>query len=182
MVKKEESVEMDIKPKEKKVQQKPQFKPQTKPQNVLEPGMRHLVRIANTDLSGEKQLIIGLQKIKGVNFMFANALCSALNLDPTTKVGRLTEKEETELNRLISDPVSGGIPYWLFNRRKDPESGKDSHLIGADVKFTMENDIKIMKKLKTYKGIRHAHGLPVRGQRTKANFRRNKKKMMKKRK
>jgi len=46
-------------------------------------------------------------------------------------------------------------------------------LVG-DLKFTKENDIKLLKKVKSYRGMRHALGLPVRGQRTKSNFRRNK--------
>jgi hypothetical protein len=48
------------------------------------------------------------------------------------------------------------------------------HKIGADLKFTQENDIRFMKKIRCYKGIRHSMGQPVRGQRTKSNFRKNK--------
>ncbi len=44
-----------------------------------------------------------------------------------------------------------------------------------DLKLRKEFDLKRMKKIKSYKGVRHIVGLPVRGQRTKANFRRNRK-------
>ena len=44
--------------------------------------------------------------------------------------------------------------------------------------FTQDNDIKMLKKIKSYKGIRHSLGLPVRGQRTRSNFRKNKGKVM----
>ena len=44
--------------------------------------------------------------------------------------------------------------------------------------FTQDNDIKMMKKMRSYKGIRHSLGLPVRGQRTKSNFRKNKGKVL----
>jgi small subunit ribosomal protein S13 len=54
------------------------------------------------------------------------------------------------------------------------------HLIGADVKFARDNDIKFERKIRTYKGQRHAVGLPVRGQRTKSHFRRNRKKQVSK--
>jgi small subunit ribosomal protein S13 len=42
------------------------------------------------------------------------------------------------------------------------------------LKFAKENDVKMMKKIKSYRGLRHQWSLPVRGQRTKSNFRRNK--------
>ena len=66
----------------------------------------------------------------------------------------------------------------MLNRRNDPEDGSDKHLLSSDLKFTVENDIKMMKKIKCYKGVRHSLGQPVRGQRTKSNFRRNKGKVM----
>jgi len=62
----------------------------------------------------------------------------------------------------------------MLNRRKDYETGEDKHLLSSDLAFTKDNDIKMLKKIKSYKGMRHAFGLPVRGQRTRSNFRRNK--------
>ena len=125
---------------------------------------RFIIRIANTDLNGERKIPIALTKIKGVSHMFANALCEATGI-----------AEEKSLNDAIRNPKAVGIPVWMTNRRNDPETGEDSHLIGSDIAFTKDNDIKRMKKLKTLKGVRHAAGLPVRGQRTKSNFRKNKK-------
>ena len=59
----------------------------------------------------------------------------------------------------------------MKNRRLDIETGKTSHLYGADLEITKEFDIKRLKKIKSYKGIRHSFRLPVRGQRTKSHFR-----------
>ena len=59
-------------------------------------------------------------------------------------------------------------------RCEDYETGVDKHLLGTDLDVTQENDIKRLKKIKAYRGIRHIHGQPSRGQRTKSNFRRNK--------
>lgn len=137
-------------------------------------NFRHIVRIANTDLSGEKQLQMALQKIPGIGLPLANAICKVAKLDPTTKTGELDPKHDDTLTRVIHEPEAHKIPVWMLNRRKDPETGADHHLIGGDIKFTKENDIKQQRKLKTYKGIRHAAGLPVRGQRTQGNFRKNK--------
>ena len=77
-------------------------------------------------------------------------------------------------SRRFFNPKKFNIPLWLLNRRKDPETNEDKHLITDDIRFVQENDVKILKKIKSYKGVRHMHGLPTRGQRTKSNFRRNK--------
>ena len=63
---------------------------------------------------------------------------------------------------------------YLAKGDKDYETGKDKHLTVADLTFTQDNDIKIMKKIKSYKGVRHILEQPVRGQKTKSNFRKNK--------
>ena len=59
----------------------------------------------------------------------------------------------------------------MKNRRSDPETGVTSHLYGSDLDMKKEFDIKRMKKIKSYKGIRHTMKLPVRGQRTRSHFR-----------
>ena len=69
---------------------------------------------------------------------------------------------------------AGKFPKFLLNRRNDFTTGKDSHLFGNDLELSEELDIKRLKKIKSYRGIRHATGQPVRGQRTKSHFRKNK--------
>ena len=135
---------------------------------------RHIVRVANADLDGNKQLFMALCKIKGVSMMFANAICYAAGVERTSKTGELTEAQVQQLEGVIKDPQKVGIPQWLFNRRKDYESGEDMHIVGADLNFTKQNDIKRLQKVKSYRGLRLQWGLPVRGQRTKSNFRKMK--------
>jgi small subunit ribosomal protein S13 len=135
---------------------------------------RHIVRIANTDLDGRKQIMYALRKIKGVSNMFANALCVAAGIQKEKKVGYLSDAEIKAFEDTIRNPARYSIPSWLYNRRKDPETGDDVHLISTDVAFMRDNDIKKMKMIRCYKGFRHMAGLPVRGQRTKSNFRRTK--------
>ena len=65
------------------------------------------------------------------------------------------------------------VPKHLLNRRKDIESPEGKHLLGATLELTKEFDIKRLKKIKSYRGVRHTSGLPVRGQRTRSNFRKN---------
>ncbi len=136
--------------------------------------LKHLVRIAKTDLDGAKPIAHALLKIKGVGFSFANMICSFANIDKRTKVGYLNEQQITLLSNILEAPAKHGAPEWILNRRRDPETNQTRHLLLADLTFTQENDIKKLKKIKSFKGIRHAYGQPVRGQRTRSNFRKNK--------
>ncbi|MFH1506121.1 MAG: 30S ribosomal protein S13 [archaeon] len=135
---------------------------------------KHIIRIANTDLKGEKPIGHALRKIKGVGVMYANMVCKIAGVDHYKKAGDLIDAEAKKLGEIIKDPLKYGAPKWMLNRRKDVETGEDKHIIMGDLEFTNDADIKRMKKTKCYRGMRHAWGLPVRGQRTKSNFRKNK--------
>jgi small subunit ribosomal protein S13 len=137
-------------------------------------NFRHFIRIANTDLKGDHSIERSLRQIKGISFPFAHAICVTLQIDGTQKTGYLDDKIVQRIESLLKDPFKGGMPGWLFNRRKDFETGTDMHILTSDLDFVQSNDLKMMKKIKSYKGIRHMKGLPVRGQRTKSHFRKNK--------
>ena len=145
-------------------------------QEAKKPGseFKHIVRVANADLDGAKPLVMGLQKIRGVGHMFAHTICTLAKISPTHKTGELSDAQISKLDELVNNPIKNNAPLWILNRRKDPEDGEDKHLITGDLKFNQENDVKMLKKIKAYRGMRHAAGLPVRGQRTKSNFRKNK--------
>ena len=140
--------------------------------------LKYFVRIANTDLDGNKQISNALIKIKGLSFMLSNAICNAAGIDKAKKAGYLNDDEIARIDDILKEPLKFKLPPWLFNRRKDPEDSADKHLTGSSLSFTQDNDIKMMKKIKSYKGIRHMLGLPVRGQRTRSNFRKNKGKVL----
>ncbi|MAG38619.1 30S ribosomal protein S13 [Candidatus Woesearchaeota archaeon] len=135
---------------------------------------KYLLRVANTDLDGNKKILYALRKIKGVSVMMAHAVCELSGIDENRKTGNLSSKDAEKLTLILNEVAKSGMPEWLLNRRKNPETGKNNHLIGPDLKFAKENDVKMMKKIKSYRGLRHQWSLPVRGQRTKSNFRRNK--------
>jgi len=139
-----------------------------------EDNFKHFIRIASADLNGNYKIERALTKIKGVGFQFAHAICSTLKIDPSQKTGYLDDQIIKRIEEVVKDPLKFNIPSWLFNRRKDYETGDDKHLLTSDLDFTKDNDIKLMKKIKSYKGNRHSRGLPVRGQKTKSNFRKNK--------
>jgi small subunit ribosomal protein S13 len=137
-------------------------------------GFSYIVRIANTDLDGNKPIGFALKKIKGVSYGLANAACKIAEVNLAKKVGYLEDQEIKKINEILTNPAKFNFPAWMLNRRKDPETGEAKHLLTGDLQFAKENDIKMLKKMKCYKGSRHMSGLPVRGQRTKSNFRRSK--------
>ncbi len=140
----------------------------------MEQKLKYLVRIANTDLNGNKPVADGLLNIRGVGFGYANMACRLANVNPMKKAGELTDKEVALIESIITEPAKHDVPAWMFNRQKDYESGHDMHILGPTIKFVQDNDVRRLKKIKAYKGMRHAAGLPVRGQRTRSNFRKNK--------
>jgi small subunit ribosomal protein S13 len=87
------------------------------------------------------------------------------------KLGSLTESDIQKLENVIRNPIKFGIYNWFLNRRKDTDTGQDLHLSGPDLEVVRRFDIQKMIDMKSYKGIRHMLGLPVRGQRTRSGFR-----------
>jgi len=135
---------------------------------------KHIVRVVNTDLDGNKPIAHALTKIKGVGVMLANSVCLIGDVDRTKKTGTLNDSEIKKLNDIIREPKKFNIPEFMFNRRKDFETGEDKHILTSDINFIQGHDVRRLKKTKSYRGLRLQAGLPVRGQRTKSNFRRNK--------
>ena len=127
-----------------------------------------IVRIIQTDIPGHKKVLVGLTYIKGVSWAISNATCKILGLDPNKIVSDLNDGEKSKITEFLKNPQ---LPSFLFNRKKDFETGKDSHLITTDLDMKKEFDIRRLKKIRSYRGLRHAFGHPTRGQRTKSNFR-----------
>ncbi|MDA3856525.1 MAG: 30S ribosomal protein S13 [Candidatus Woesearchaeota archaeon] len=133
-----------------------------------------LIRIMGTDLKANNTLMYGLANIKGINLMFSNAMCNVLKLDKNRKISSLSEKETEVIESFLSNPKKEGIPEWMLNSRRDLETGDNLHFIAKDIDFNLIQIKRRLGKLRTYKGLRHRAQLPLRGQRTKSNFRRNK--------
>jgi small subunit ribosomal protein S13 len=133
-----------------------------------------IMRILSKDIEGKMKIYPGLTKIKGISWGLSNAICNLLGLDKKRKISSLNEEEIERITNFIKEAKD--IPLNLLNRRKDFESGEDKHLVGSDLELQKEFDIKRLKKIKSYRGLRHLLNLPLRGQRTKSNFRRNRRK------
>ena len=144
---------------------------QKTPQKEEHTRAKELVRIASTDILGDLSVFAGLTKIKGISWSFSNAICKSLNLEKTKKISALSEQE---IKRILDFIKNSNLPQWILNRRKDYETGENKHLIVTDLDLQREFDVRRLKRIRSYKGIRHSLGLPVRGQRTKAHFRKGK--------
>jgi len=158
--------------KEVKVDEKKKAKPAApRKEDVMEPGLRGIVRIAGKDMRGNLKLSKGLLRVRGLGHTMknvaANAIAEELSISPQEKVGKLSDEQIERIDKLLTNLQSKNVPPYLLNRRKDPDTGKDIHVIMNDLAFTQRQDIEREKKLYTWKGYRHAYGKKVRGQRTR---------------
>ncbi len=135
-----------------------------------EPEIRHIVRIADTDLDGKRSVSYALTGIKGISRRIAKILSVNAGLDPYSTLGYLKDAEIEKLQSSV-DGITMVIPPWMANKQNDIASGEDRHLIGTDVLLGLNEDLNLMKKMRSYKGIRHERGLRVRGQRTRSTGR-----------
>ncbi len=131
---------------------------------------KYIIRIANSDVSGEERIGNALTSIRGVGPRISNAIIQKLGLDPSKMAGKLDDKNIADIENMIIN-LNEHIPDWLLNRQKDYDTGEDIHSVSVELKMTNDEDLNRMKKVKSYRGIRHASGHKVRGQRTYSNGR-----------
>jgi small subunit ribosomal protein S13 len=129
-----------------------------------------LVRILGKDIPGSKNVYSGLTRIKGVSWSISNITCIKLGMDKKKKISEL----DKELIKKIEDFLKNlDSPDHLKNRRGDFDTWEPKHLLSIDLDMRKDFDIKKLKQIKSYRGIRHSLKLPVRGQRTRSNFRKS---------
>jgi len=132
---------------------------------------RHILRIMGTDVQGTLKTVYALTAIKGVSMGLSNAILKKAGVNPDVRVGLLTETEINKIEEIIKEPTKYNLPTWLFNKRKNAETGKDIHIISADLVLRTKMDIDEAKAIRSWRGYRHAYGLKVRGQHTKTTGR-----------
>jgi len=137
----------------------------------LEEEFRYIVRIGGTDIDGKKKIRYGLTSIRGIGDRISGIVCRTAKVDLNKKAGHLSDEEAERLEEAVKQFHKNKIPAWMLNRQKDPSSGKNRHNITSDLMMSLREDLNRLKKIRSYRGIRHERGLPVRGQRTKSSFR-----------
>jgi len=128
-------------------------------------------RKLRSQVDGNAKVEHGLTQITGIGRRFAQAIVRVAKIDPNLRIGTVAEKDLNLIEEIILNPIENGIPNWMVNRPKDLRTGEDLHIIGNRLEITVKRDIDRMKKMKSYKGVRHHMKLKVRGQRTKSTGR-----------
>ena len=108
-----------------------------------------MARIAGVDIPNEKRVEIGLTYIYGNGRVRSNKILAATGINPDTRVKDLTESD-------------------IANIRKYIES---NFTVEGELRRDIALDIKRLKEIRCYRGLRHIANLPVRGQSTKTNAR-----------
>jgi small subunit ribosomal protein S13 len=141
-----------------------------KKENSEQDEIKHIVRIANTDLEGKKSVQYSLTGIKGINRRIARIISDRSNVDPTATIGYLEDEKIDSLKKTIEE-IESILPTWMLNRRKDLLTGDDKHILATEVLLTKTEDLNTLKKTRSYRGVRHERGHKVRGQRTRSSGR-----------
>tara|TARA_B110000444_G_scaffold261439_1_gene313551 strand:- start:21763 stop:22233 length:471 start_codon:yes stop_codon:yes gene_type:complete len=130
----------------------------------------YILRMADTDMDGLKPLATALTSVKGVGHRTATQICRNTGFDAHQLAGFLSIEQQEEL-RLAIENYAEKAPLWMLNRQRDLETGDEIHLTGQQVRFTLEDDVNRLRTMKCYRGVRHASGNKVRGQRGRSNGR-----------
>ena len=128
-------------------------------------------RKLRSQVDGNAKIEHGLTQIRGVGRRFAQAIVRVAKIDPDLRIGAIPEKDLNRIEEIIIAPITNGIPAWMVNRKKDLVTGEDLHIIGNRLELSVRRDIDRMKRIRSYKGVRHHRGLKVRGQKTKSTGR-----------
>lgn len=108
-----------------------------------------MARIATANIPNEKRVEIGLTYVFGIGLSTSRKILGQLKIDPNTKVKDLTEEQLQRIREYIDK----------------------NYQVEADLARQITTNIKRLREINSYRGLRHKSLLPVRGQRTKTNAR-----------
>ena len=108
-----------------------------------------MARIAGVDLPNEKRVEIGLTYIYGIGRHTSNVMLEATGINPDTRVKDLTEEQIGKIREYMDKNLT----------------------TEGELRRVVNMNIKALQEIKSYRGLRHKAGLPVRGQNTKSNAR-----------
>ena len=106
-------------------------------------------RVVGVDIPDKKRLEISLMYIYGIGRRLSNEICVKLGLDKNMKAYNLSEDDIAKVNALL----------------------QTDYMVEGDLRRQVQNNIKRLISIHSYRGMRHRLGLPVRGQRTSTNAR-----------
>lgn len=108
-----------------------------------------MARIAGTNIPNDKRVEVALTYVFGIGISTSRTMLKSVKIDPNMRVKDLKESDLSELREYIDKNLK----------------------VEADLSRQVSGNIKRLKDIKAYRGLRHSAGLPVRGQSTKTNAR-----------
>lgn len=107
-----------------------------------------MARIAGVELKGQDRVEYALTNVFGIGWSLAGKILATARIDPLKRVEFLTDDETLSLARIVEEYETEG-----------------------DLRARIRTNIQRLKDINSYRGSRHAHNLPARGQRTRTNAR-----------
>ena len=107
-----------------------------------------MARIAGVDLPNEKRIEAALPYIFGIGLTLSKKIIADCQIDPNTRTKNLTEEQINRLQRKVEE-----------------------YKVEGDLRREIQENLKRLQEISSYRGIRHTRNLPVRGQRTRTNAR-----------
>lgn len=108
-----------------------------------------MARISGVTIPADKQVWVALTYVFGIGPKSANDIVAKANVEPTTRVKDLTDAEVARMQDVVSA----------------------DYLVEGELQRMVSGNIKRLKDINSYRGLRHKNNLPSRGQRTKTNAR-----------
>ena len=108
-----------------------------------------MARIAGVNIPDDKQVQYSLTYIYGIGLVRAQKILEASKIDPTVRVKDLNDAEETRIRDYITE----------------------NYTVEGELQRVVRTNVKRLKDIDSYRGLRHAKNLPSRGQRTRTNAR-----------
>jgi len=106
-------------------------------------------RMMGVDIPNDKQIQYSMTYLYGVGLYLAREICEKLSIDPTRRASDLTEEELSRISTML----------------------ERDYTVEGPLRRQVAQNISRLREIRSYRGIRHRVGLPVRGQRTKTNAR-----------
>lgn len=108
-----------------------------------------MARISGVTIPNEKQIKFALTYVYGIGPKTSSDILKSVKVDPTVRVKNLTDDEVSRIQDYINE----------------------HHLVEGELQRIVTTNIKRLKEIKAYRGLRHSANLPSRGQRTRTNAR-----------
>ncbi|MAH42931.1 30S ribosomal protein S13 [archaeon] len=139
-------------------------KPAPEKQAPKKRRVQNIVRIMSADLDANFSVYNALRHVKGISFRVSGTVLTNTDIDPRMKLSEMSPEQIKIVENAVAEAK---FPAWMKN-------APDKHIVMSDIDLQNRNDINLLQKTRAYRGIRHERGLPVRGQRTRGSFRKNK--------